>query len=92
MASQAYVDAINAFSAAIASTKDHDDIASAKTAFDAAFAGVRAKAKAEVQVAADTAKAANLRVQADAIDTSVQSLAEVHGIAVPKGVADGLVQ
>ncbi len=92
MADQAYIDAINAFSAAIASTKDHDDIASAKTAFDAGFAGVRAKAKAEIQVAADTAKAADLRAQADAIDTSTQALAEKHSIAVPKGVADGIVQ
>lgn len=69
MADQAYVDAINAFSAAIASLTDPDDIAAAKTTLDAAFTDIRIKQKAAAQVdalAAAAAAAKQAAAEADA--------------------------
>ena len=86
MADQAYVDAINAFSAALAPLTDPDDIAAAKTLLDAQFTAIRLKAKAAAQVTALAAAAAAAQKDAD-------DAAAAHAAAVAlAGDASGSVQ
>jgi hypothetical protein len=65
VADQAYVDAINAFSATIAPLTDPDDIAGTLTALDATFAAIRAKARAVANVAVLAADAVAAQAAAD---------------------------
>ena len=91
VADQAYVDAINAFSAAIAPLTDNDDIAAAKTLLDAAFTDIRLKAKAVANVSTLAADAA--RAQQIADNAAAAHAAAVAIIDAPAaGGTDGSVQ